>query len=191
MAQRIILASQSPRRQQLMQAAGYKFDVIPADPAVEAGVSEACSAEEYVIRASFCKAQAVALQVECGLILAADTIAQCNGEKMGKPLDRDDAARMLRLMSGHQHCVLTGVTLWHRPTDRKITHCEQTVLEMDLINEVRLQSYLDTGEWVGKAGAFGYQDGLDWVHIRQGSESNVVGLPMEKIQRWIRQMQSL
>ncbi len=188
MAHRLILASQSPRRQQLMQQAGLEFEVMPVDPLVEEGVSSSCPPEEYVRRTSYCKAQSVAPLVDHGLIVTADTIAECDGQKIGKPLDRNDAARMLRLMSGRCHRVLTGVTLWHRPSNVTASHFDQTVLEMDTIDESMLQSYLDTGDWVGKAGAFGYQDGLDWVHIQQGSATNVVGLPMEKLAVWLREM---
>ncbi len=191
MAQRLILASQSPRRRQLLQQAGWEFVVLSVDPGVEEGVDRSCPPEEYVSRASYGKAESVALQVDEGVILAADTIAECHGQKLGKPVDREDAARMLRMMSGCQHRVLTGVTLWHRPSDATSCHVEQTILEMDVIDEKRLQAYLDTGDWVGKAGAFGYQDGLDWVHVREGSESNVVGLPMEKLAVWIGQLDDL
>ena len=185
MAQRLILASQSPRRRQLLQEAGWQFEVQPADSQVEESVDPACPPEEYVSRAAYVKAESIALTVSEGVILAADTIAECHGEKLGKPIDRDDAARMLRTMSGCRHRVLTGVALWHRPSDLTSCHVEQTILEMDVLDEAQLQAYLDTGDWVGKAGAFGYQDGLDWVHVREGSESNVVGLPMEKLADWI------
>ena len=188
MAQRLILASHSPRRRELLREAGWEFSVVPADPRVEQAVDPACSPEEFVSRASYAKAESVARQVDEGIILAADTIAECHGQKLGKPADREEAARMLRMMSGCRHRVLTGVTLWHRPTDVMSRHVEQTILEMDPIDEGRLQAYLDTGDWVGKAGAFGYQDGLDWVHVRRGSESNVVGLPMEKLATWIGQL---
>lgn len=182
---KLILASQSPRRRQLLSDAGYEFTVSPPADEVERGVCSNCSPEEFVLESAFVKAKAVAKQFDTGVILAADTIAECNAEILGKPIDRDHAERMLRLMSGRRHQVLTGVCLWHRPTDERIVHLEQTVLQMDRLSELQLKQILDSDSWIGKAGAFGYQDGLDWVHVESGLESNVVGLPIERIDAWI------
>ena len=188
MGQPLILASQSPRRQELLREAGYLFEIFPADPSVEEGVCSSCSPAEYVVQAAYSKARSVAMQLDAGIILAADTIAECGGQKLGKPADREQAAMMLRLMAGRRHRVLTGVTLWHRPSDQKCCHVEQTLLEMDPIDDEMLADYLESEAWVDKAGAFGYQDGLDWVHLVEGSETNVVGLPMERLEGWLTEM---
>jgi septum formation protein len=184
----LILASQSPRRRQLLADNGYEFKVIAPDESVERGVCSNCSPEELVLESALLKARAVAQQVESGLVLAADTVAECNAEILGKPVDRDHAEKMLRLMSGKQHQVLTGVCLWHRPSDRYAVHVEQTILRMDLLSEPQLKRILDSDGWIGKAGAFGYQDGLDWVHVESGLESNVVGLPVERLEQWIEEL---
>lgn len=188
MGQPLILASQSPRRQELLREAGYAFQIFPADPSVEEGVCSSCSPAEYVVKAAYSKARAVAMQLDEGIILAADTIAECDGQKLGKPADREQAAEMLRLMAGRRHRVLTGIALWHRPSDQKCCHVEQTLLEMNPIEEEMLEAYLESDAWVDKAGAFGYQDGLDWVRIIEGSETNVVGLPMERIDGWLKEL---
>ena len=182
---KLILASQSPRRRNLLSAAGYEFDVMAPDDAVEKGICSDCSPEELVLEAAYLKAQAIAPSIESGIILAADTVAECKAQILGKPVDRDHAEQMLRLMSGQRHRVLTGVCLWHCPSGVYTAQLEQTVLTMDDLSEQQLQTILDSDGWVGKAGAFGYQDGLDWVHIESGLENNVVGLPVERLEEWI------
>jgi len=182
---KLILASQSPRRRQLLREMGIEFDVIVPHESVERGVSSDGSPEKLVAESATAKARAVAKQVASGIILAADTVAECKSQILGKPVDRDHAEQMLRLMSGQQHRVLTGVCLWHRPSDRHSVHLEETVLRMDQLDNHVLETILDSDGWVGKAGAFGFQDGLDWLHIESGLESNVVGLPVERLAQWI------
>ena len=189
----LVLASQSPRRRQLLEAAGYKFTINAPDDSIEReavtqGICSQCSPEELVLKASFVKARAIAQELDSGLVLAADTVAHCNAEILGKPVDRNHAERMLRLMSGKTHQVLTGVCLWHRPSDTYQSHLEATVLHMDPLSETQLTEILDSDAWVGKAGAFGYQDGLDWLHIETGLESTVVGLPIERLDQWIAEL---
>ena len=86
---------------------------------------------------------------------------------------------MLQLMSGQEHQVLTGLCLWQRPADEGICRLATTPLAMAKLDEEQLDAYLETRQWEGKAGGFGYQDKLDWIRIVEGSESNVVGLPLE------------
>jgi septum formation protein len=194
--QRLILASQSPRRRQLLTDAGYEFEVIAPDDSVEReavsqGLCSKCSPEELVLKSAFVKARAIATEIDSGLVLAADTVAHCQAEILGKPVDRDHAEKMLRLMSGTTHQVLTGVCIWHRPSDKFQSHIEMTSLKMDQLSEDQLKEILDSDGWVGKAGAFGYQDGLDWLHINSGLESNVVGLPIEKLDGWISELMAI
>ena len=186
----LVLASQSPRRRELLEQAGYEFTICAPDDSIEReavsqGLCSNCSPEELVLKAAFVKARAIAQQTDAGLVLAADTVAHCNAEILGKPVDRDHAEKMLRLMSGQTHQVLTGICLWHRPSDTYRSHLEATVLLMDQLTQAQLDEILDSDAWVGKAGAFGYQDGLDWLHIKTGLESTVVGLPIERLQGWI------
>ena len=181
----LILASQSPRRRQLLTEAGFDFTVQAPSDAVEQGICSSCSPEDTVLEGAFLKARAIAKGIDVGLILAADTVAECRGEVLGKPTDRDHAERMLRLMSGKTHRVLTGVCLWDRPSNRRVCFLEQTVLQMDELSTEQLNDILDSDSWVGKAGGFGFQDGLDWLHVQSGLESNVVGLPVERLAGWI------
>lgn len=190
MNHKLILASQSPRRKSLLESAGYTFVVDAPDDSVERGICSSCSPEELVVESAFLKAAAIANHHESGLVLAADTVAVCGSETLGKPRDRDHAERMLRMMSGKVHRVLTGVCLRLIGTNRIKTWLEQTTLVMSVLDDEKLEEFLDSDGWVGKAGAFGYQDGLDWVHIKEGLESTVVGLPVEKLPEWIKEIES-
>jgi septum formation protein len=180
---RLILASSSPRRRQLLADAGYAFDVMPPHESAECGVCASESPPELVARLALQKAADVASRVSDGIVIGCDTVAECRGQILGKPPDRDHARQMLQFLRGREHHVYSGLCLWRRPDDVKQVAVETTRLVMDPISEGDLAAYLATDAWEGKAGAFGYQDGLDWVHIIEGSESNVVGLPMELFKR--------
>jgi septum formation protein len=186
---RLILASQSPRRRQLLQQSGYEFDVMLPHEAAECGVCSRETPPELVCRLAYQKAQDVARRCASGLILGCDTVAECSGQILGKPVDRDHAAAMLKLLRGRTHHVFSGLCLWSRPDDRTWVDVDVTTLTMDSISDDALHRYLDSDAWVGKAGAFGYQDDLDWVHVVSGSESNVVGLPLERLAQLLRRVQ--
>lgn len=183
---KLVLASGSPRRKQLLEQFGYQFQVIVPDESVEAGVCSSQSPEKFVLEASWRKAEAVAATLNDGVVIAADTVAVCDGQRLGKPLDRDHARQMLVNLSGKRHFVWTGVTIWHRPSNQFRSRTASAELQMDRIEEGHLDVYLNSDGWVGKAGAFGYQDGLDWVRIVTGLESTVVGLPVEYVGDMIR-----
>ncbi len=113
------------------------------------------------------------------IILGCDTIAELQGMVLGKPQDEDHARQMLQSLSGRRHRVISGVCLLPIPGGRPIVQTAITTLRMDDLSANQLDEYIASGQWDGKAGAFGYQDRLGWIHIIEGSESNVVGLPME------------
>lgn len=185
----LILASSSPRRKQLLSDAGYEFEIVPPDESVEQGLCSNCSPAQLVSEHAFYKAKAVASQIEHGFVLAADTVGECDGQALGKPANVEHARQMLEMMSGKVHRVLTGICLWHRPSDKRLVHVESTKLRMDPLDPTWLDAYLETDGWIGKAGAFGYQDGLDWIQIIEGSSTNVVGLPLEILQSLIEKLQ--
>ena len=183
----LILASQSPRRRQLLQEAGYTFHVVVPRASAECGVCSRESPPELVSRLAYQKARDVATRVSQGLVVGCDTVAECRGQILGKPEHREHARLMLRLLRGSVHHVYSGLCLWRRPDDRRWIEVDATRLWMEPISDQDLEQYLNTDAWAGKAGAFGYQDGLDWIKILEGSESNVVGLPMELLQRMLAQ----
>jgi septum formation protein len=92
---------------------------------------------------------------------------------------------MLELLRGREHHVYSGVCLWRRPDDTTLVEVAVTRLRMDPFSDAQLEDYLQSGLWEGKAGAFGYQDRHGWLHIEEGSESNVVGLPLELVQEML------
>jgi septum formation protein len=176
---RLILASASPRRRELLAAAGHSFEVVVPSDMAECGVCSGESPPELVARLAYQKAADVGPRIGRGLILACDTVAECQGQILGKPADEGHAATMLRLLSGREHRVYSGLCLWAYPEGQPDVRVAETRLRMDPLSEEQITGYLASDQWVGKAGAFGYQDRWGWVHIIQGSESNVVGLPME------------
>ncbi|HTQ38815.1 MAG TPA: nucleoside triphosphate pyrophosphatase [Pirellulales bacterium] len=176
---KLILASRSPRRRELLAEAGYQFEVVAPHENVECGVCSRESPAELVARLAYEKAANVAGRVGRGLILGCDTVAECDGQVLGKPPDIATARRMLQLLSGREHRVLSGLCLWNYPNQSPDTRVAVTKLRMDVLSDAQLDEYLQSYAWEGKAGAFGYQDRLGWVHVLEGSQSNVVGLPLE------------
>ena len=184
----LILASGSPRRAQLLSAAGYEFTVTPADDDVECGICSGEVAPEFVAKNAFRKSENVAAKHQSGLVIGADTVAWCNeptaggGQILGKPRDEQHAEWMLKTLSGRKHDVFTGVCVWSITLNRFVVDVVRTTLQMLALTDQMLSDYLESMMWEGKAGAFGYQDGNDWLSITgDGSESNVVGLPMERL----------
>jgi septum formation protein len=209
----LVLASQSPRRAELLTKAGYRFIVTEPDPDAEEQAPKNFPPRRLVVELAKCKAQNVVSKVlkgsdgvhnlqsppECPsphkvsmrtVVLAADTVALCEGQVLGKPVDREDALKMLRQLSGRQHQVLTGVCLWDVTSKRHLERLSVTTLKMDDLTDSQLESFLQSGDWQGKAGGFGYQDGLEWLQIVEGLESNVVGLPVENLPAWIQELWS-
>lgn len=180
--QKLTLASQSPRRRDLLTKHGYPFHVVPPSDQAECGICSRETPSELVTRLAFQKAKDVAVRMDNGMVLGCDTVAECDGHILGKPKDRHHARLMLTTMRGKEHRVLSGICLWQRPENLTLVDIEVSKLVMDNIDDDQLEDYLDTDAWEGKAGAFGYQDGLNWVHLLEGSETNVVGLPMERLE---------
>jgi septum formation protein len=188
---KLILASSSPRRRELLAEAGYEFAVITPHDSAECGVCSRETPPELVARLAYQKAQDVAMRIDEGLVIGCDTVAECCGQILGKPKNREHAREMLELLRGREHHVYSGLCLWKRPGDESHVQVDVTRLIMDPVSDAQLAAYLDTDAWEGKAGAFGYQDGLDWIHVLTGSESNVVGLPTELFGRMLSSLSHL
>ena len=186
---KLILASQSPRRRQLLIEAGYRIEVLKPREEAECGVCSSETPPELVARFAYQKAKDVAQRVSGGLVIACDTVAECLGRVLGKPTNREHAREMLCLLRGRPHHVYSGLCLWRRPDDVRLVRVAKTRLRMDALSDPQLDEYLDSGQWQDKAGAFGYQDRLGWVHVVEGSQSNVVGLPMELLIEMLDELQ--
>ena len=174
---RLIVASASPRRRELLEKFAIPFEVIPAR-GPEDGPGER-SAEEYVRALAGQKAAEVAgrLSDPEAVIVAADTVVEAEGRILGKPRDREDAAEMLRRLSGTDHRVWTGVCV--RQGERAEIRCERTRVRFRTLTEEEIQAYVATGEPLDKAGAYGIQDRASlFVEGIQGDYFNVVGLPV-------------
>lgn len=180
LASPLILASGSPRRAELLSAAGISFEVRPAH--IDEGLRVGEDARTYASRVAVDKARAIAGQANGRPVLAADTVVVIDGLVLGKPVDSDDAKRMLRLLSGRSHEVITAVALmstWRGPGAAIDARIESTVVEFAPLDTAEIDWYVATGEPSDKAGAYAIQ-GLAsrFVTRIEGSYSNVVGLPM-------------
>jgi len=178
----LVLASSSPRRAELLREAGYRFQIV-APPFIEPEEKHPHIAPmSYAESLAFYKASSVCDTCFDKTILAADTIAYMEGEIIGKPDDEADALRILRKLSGTTHQIITGVVLMHPASDRRLMHHDLSTIRVRTLSDGMIESYLATGEWRGKAGAYGIQDQGDvFVDSVTGSFSNVVGLPMELV----------
>lgn len=183
----LILASSSPRRKDLLLAAGFQFQVVPStvDEAIQPGELAA----DFARRLARDKALEVAGRVSRGAwVLGADTIVVLNGQILGKPADASDAARMLRLLSGAEHEVITGVCLARAPASLAATGHEVTRVTFRPLSEAEIAAYVRSGEPMDKAGAYGVQ-GLAsrFVTRIEGCYFNVVGLPVARVDRMLRE----
>lgn len=181
----IILASGSPRRRELLAEAGYAFRVVIPSAGAECGVCSGESPPELVARLAYQKAADVLARGERGLIVACDTVAECAGHILGKPRDEEHARQFLERLSGREHRVYSGLCLWPAPKGEPRVEVDCTVLKMRRLSPAEIDEYLASDLWEGKAGAFGYQDRLGWLEVIEGSESNVVGLPLERLARML------
>jgi septum formation protein len=172
---RLILASASPRRAELLRAAGYAFEIEPAD--VDESAAPAEPAEDYVLRVAGEKAQAVLRRCPDCTVLAADTTVVVDGIMLGKPADDEHARQMLARLSGRAHRVLTGVALARE--GREVRALASTLVRFAVLTPADIDWYVASGEPRDKAGAYGVQ-GLAsrFVEGIEGSYTNVVGLPV-------------
>ena len=179
LGQRLVLASASPRRAELLRSVGLEFDILPAD--IDETVRPGESPADYVARLSVEKARVVAGQVgPDALVVAADTTVDVDGRILEKPLDEADARRMLALLSGRTHLVHTGVT--SRGGSARLaagTVVVETAVEFVALTPATVEWYIGTGEPFGKAGGYAIQ-GAGGALVRRvdGSVTNVIGLPL-------------
>lgn len=176
----LILASKSPRRIELLKLAGFTYEVIPA--VSEEKTNPDLTPCETVMRLAYQKATEISLKHPDDTVIGADTIVVYDGEIMGKPIDVDDAFRMLKKLSGNVHSVYTGVCI--RNGNREHTFYEETKVEFYSLSDEEITGYIKTGEPMDKAGAYGIQEkGSLLVKRIDGDYFNVVGLPLSRFVR--------
>jgi septum formation protein len=189
----LILASASPRRQELLRNAGIPFEVQPTDILEVPRPREAPRA--FAERMAREKAQVVFRQRPDEFVLGADTIVVVDAEILGKPRDAADAARMLRRVSGRTHQVITGVCLvgpqgikGKLETDFEDLRSETTIVTMEALSDDDIRAYISTGELMDKAGAYAIQGRASrWISHIEGDYFNVVGLPVVLTYRMLRE----
>ncbi len=190
---RLILASGSPRRRELLSRIAIPFDVQVAD--IDESVGDHDHARTYAQAMSSGKAREIARRMggmptgahaDDVLILAADTVVARQEHILGKPVDREDARRMLRVLSDGWHDVITGMTLLHPASGVERTEAEVTRVKFRLLDEALIERYLDTDEPFDKAGAYGVQGyGSLLVEGIEGDYYNVMGLPLHRLARML------
>jgi len=177
MVQPLVLASQSPRRKELLQVLGVPFSIVVplTDESPRAGESP----EDYVVRVARDKARDVASRVNRSIVLSADTVVTLDGEILGKPRDRADAIRMLTRLSGREHQVFTGVCVINQLNDQMREGLEKTAVSFRKLSAREIEDYIERENVMDKAGAYAIQ-GFASVFIPRisGSYSNVMGLPL-------------
>ncbi|HEX3028347.1 MAG TPA: Maf family protein [Clostridia bacterium] len=176
----IILASASPRRMDLLRQVGLKFRVEPSN--VDEKNNMGCSAEELVKKLSYEKALSIAKSIETdSMVIGADTVV-FRGNILGKPEDKIQAYEMLKSLQGEWHEVITGLSVIECTSMKNITCCEITRVKMRAMTDRLIKAYIDTGEPMDKAGAYGIQGfGALLVEKIEGCYFNVVGLPLQKL----------
>jgi len=182
---KVILASASPRRQELLKRLFREFEVIPAD--IDEALPEDVGAEFGPVYLAAEKAEAVASSHPDDLIIAADTVVLSDGRVLGKPKDRTDAASMLHTLSGKTHKVITGCCI--KKGDLSCCFSVESLVTFYDLTDREIASYVDSGASDGKAGAYGIQDqGGLFVESIDGDYYNIVGLPIARLNREIQNL---
>ncbi len=177
---RIILASRSPRRQQLLQETGLKFDVIIKDYAETwpEGLNGEAIARFVAHEKAVCFKDEIS---DNDIVIAADTVVWCNNKVLGKPIDYEDAVRILNEISGNTHEVITGVSLFS--LNKEVNFSESTKVTFNTLSEEEISFYVKTFKPFDKAGAYGIQEWIGIIACSRinGSYFNVVGLPVQRL----------
>ncbi len=182
---KLILASESPRRRQLLTEAGFSFDVVPVK--VSEIPDKNLNVNDQILDIARRKARHAYALLKASrndefIVISADTEVIWDGAPLGKPLDRDDAYRILKLLSGNVHEVLTAVCIISSPSSQEVSQVETTKIFFKTLSDDEIWTYIDTKEPMDKAGAYGIQGhGGKFVEKYEGPFDNVVGLPISVV----------
>jgi septum formation protein len=179
----LVLASSSPRRSELLQAMGFKFQTLSVE--ISEIFKENLNLEDGLLDVARRKAEAVVrsgklLNIKDFLVLSGDTIVMLEGEVLGKPANRDIAIEYLSKLSEKTHCVMTGICLWDGLTGEVLVNLDRSFVTFKKLSREQIEKYVDTGDPMDKAGAYGIQS-LDrgFIEKIEGSIENVMGLPVQ------------
>jgi septum formation protein len=179
-----ILASASPRRKELLEKAGYVFRVEPSGVDEEAFEKAGVSSEEHCQMLALAKAKDVAGRFADMPVFGSDTVVDYDGQIIGKPADAADAERITRMLFSKPHKVITGIALVWKNKGIEIVEVDTTIVYPKQLTEQQIAGHIAGGLWEGKAGAYGIQEtGDEFVDRIEGSFTNVMGLPMERVER--------
>lgn len=182
MAASIVLASASPRRRELLAAAGVAFEVVPST--VSEDMPPGMDVREAVQEVARRKAGEVAGRVDAEYVIGADTIVLLDGEVLGKPADTAEAESMVRRLQGREHRVLTGLAVVHRPSGRTESAAEETTVRFAPLTDEQVRAYLATFDPLDKAGGYAIQGpGALVIDAVEGCYYNVVGFPLRALDR--------
>jgi septum formation protein len=173
----LVLASQSPRRKELLAILGFPFDVIPAS--IDEIPAPGENPETFVVRVAREKGMEVASRVSQSVVLSADTVVTIDNEILGKPIGKEDALRMLRKLSGRDHWVYTAVTVVNQPRHEVLEGLERTRVWFNALTDEEILDYIHREDVLDKAGAYAIQ-GYAGIYIPriEGNYFNVMGLPL-------------
>jgi septum formation protein len=188
--QQLVLASRSPRRAEILKAIGWRFEVVAAD--IDESRFEFETAVPYVRRLAQTKAETVAKNLTSGLVLGADTVVVVDDNILGQPGDAENARRMLKLLSGRWHEVLTAVALLRAGENRSVIGHQQTRVRFAKMSDDEIDWYVETGEPMDKAGAYAVQGrAAFFIEEIQGDYFNIVGLPVRLVYQLARKIQEV
>lgn len=180
MKQQFILASSSPRRKALLRQIGLDFKIVPSR--YEEDMKLKLDNKNLAKTLAYGKAKEVAGRVKSGIIIGSDTFIVFKGKRIGKPKNAKDARKILKMISGKTLIIYSGIAIIDKYQNKKITDHEITEVKMKKMTDSEIERYIQTGETLDKAGAFGIQEkGVKFVEKINGCYSNVVGLPIYKL----------
>ncbi len=180
----IILASASPRRKQLLAEAGFKFTVFPPDIDESAFLSDRISPREYAEQLALAKAENMAARFPSRLVIGADTVVDFNGQIIGKAANEKEAEQIVRKLFSEPHKVITAVAIVRLSDGTEIVESDTTTVYPKKLTAEQIAEHIKSKSWRDKAGAYAIQEnGDEFIERIEGSLTNVMGLPMELLQR--------
>ncbi|NLH15406.1 MAG: septum formation protein Maf [Phycisphaerae bacterium] len=182
-----VLASASPRRRDLLARAGHRFEVDPSSVDESQFATVGVYSERYCMELARAKAAEVADRRPDRLVMGADTVVDFDGQIVGKPADANDARRIVRMLFSAPHKVITGLALIRRDRKIELVRSAVTVVFPRALTDEQVEAHIRSGDWEGKAGAYGIQEcGDEFVERIEGSFTNVMGLPMELVEEMLK-----
>jgi septum formation protein len=186
---RIILASKSPRRRKLLSEAGYEFVVIPSDVEESVFSADGIKASEYAERLALAKAKSVASKHPDSIVIGADTVIDLDGRIIGKPADAKDAEQITEKLFSAPHKVITGIAIVRCCDSIEMVDSDTTIIYPKKITAEQIFEHIKSESWQDKAGAYAIKEtGDEFIEKIEGSLTNVMGMPMELLERILRKI---